>query len=41
MDLFKKIIGIKSNNNDNIPEIHLVENEIKCYYDQNKKKWVF
>ena len=29
MDLFKKIIGIKSNNNDNIPEIHLVENEIK------------
>ena len=41
MDLLKKIIGIKTNNCDNIPEIHLVENEIKCYYDQNKKKWVF
>ena len=41
MDLLKKLVRIKYNDDENIPEIHLIKNEIKHYYDPIKKKWIF
>ena len=41
MDLLKKLVRIKYNYDENIPEIHLIKNEIKHYYDPIKKKWIF
>ena len=38
MDLLKKLVRIKYNYDENIPEIHLIKNEIKHYYDPIKKK---
>ena len=37
MDLLKKLVRIKYNYDENIPEIHLIKNEIKHYYDPIKK----